>query len=432
VTDRAPLKSSIHRLLSLRVAVATGFIALAFASIAFFTERNRLQRFAAGVQPILDDSAGVDPDLMQAALHGYSMRSRRAERRNGSFVFVGIYDEGGTELARVEDQNYDYIEDVRIIMESIGHASDDWESEPSVTARVAGFFNDTATTEIYTTRGDIIAHVEGVFAISDVGLADLRRRVLRTVLYVIGIVLLTTLTIYPVISNLLGRLARTTISLLDSNLETLQVLGSAIAKRDSDTDAHNYRVTLYSVHLAQEIGLSHEAMRTLIKGALLHDVGKIGIRDAVLLKPGKLSHAEYEVMKKHVYHGVDITSRSSWLADARAVVASHHEKYDGNGYPDGLAGEDIPIVARIFAIIDVFDALTSKRPYKEPFSFEETMQILREGSGTHFDPQLLTIFDRCARRLYDTYAGRTDDSAREDLYNLTAEYFPRDVSELID
>jgi len=444
VTDRAPLKSSIHRLLSLRVAVAAAFAALVFATVAFFGERRQLeenvadvarfevQRFAAGTQTILDNPDGIDPALMQASLDGYSARSRRAVRRDGEFVFVGIYAQDGEEIAHMEDAGYEHIDAVHDIVESLTHTAKEWESEPTVTAVVMGRTHVGVAVPLENSGGEIVAHVEGVFAVSDEAAAAMRRSVLRAVLYVVAIVLLTTLIIYPVISNLLGRLARTTVSLLDSNLETLQVLGSAIAKRDSDTDAHNYRVTLYAVRLAQEIGLGHEKVRTLIKGALLHDVGKIGIRDAVLLKPGKLSHAEYEVMKKHVYHGVDITSRSSWLADARSVVASHHEKYDGKGYPEGLAGEDIPIEARIFAIVDVFDALTSKRPYKEPFSFEETMRILREGSGSHFDPQLLTLFDRCARDLYDTYAGRADDSAREDLHKLTATYFPRDVSELID
>jgi HD-GYP domain-containing protein (c-di-GMP phosphodiesterase class II) len=444
VNDRAPLKSSIHRLLSLRVAVATAFAALALGTVAFFGERSRLegsvadvarfevQRFAAGTQLILDDPEGIDPDLMQASLEGYSARSRRAVRQDGVFVFVGVYGEDGAEIARMEDGAYEHIDAVRDIMESLTHTAKEWEKEPTVTAVVMGQPHVGVAVPLYNSAGDIVAHVEGVFAVSDEAAAAARRAVVRAVLYVVAIVLLTTLIIYPVISNLLGRLARTTVSLLDSNLETLQVLGSAIAKRDSDTDAHNFRVTLYAVRLAQEIGLSHERMRTLIKGSLLHDVGKIGIRDAVLLKPGKLSHAEYEVMKKHVYHGVDITSRSSWLADARSVVASHHEHYDGKGYPDGLAGEDIPVEARIFAIVDVFDALTSKRPYKDPFTFQETMQILREGAGSHFDPQLLTLFDRCARDLYDTYAGRTDETAREDLHKLTATYFPRDVAELID
>ena len=120
-------------------------------------------------------------------------------------------------------------------------------------------------------------------------------------------------------------------------------------------------------------------IRILIKGAFLHDVGKIGIRDNILLKPGRLDEEEFEEMKRHVNHGLDIISKSAWLNEASAVVGSHHEKYEGNGYPAGLKGEAIPVLARIFAIADVFDALTSHRPYKKPLSYEETIDILMKG-----------------------------------------------------
>ena len=109
-------------------------------------------------------------------------------------------------------------------------------------------------------------------------------------------------------------------------------------------------------------------MRALLKGAFLHDVGKLGIRDAILLKPGKLDAAEFGEMKRHVAHGLDIIERSSWLRDATAVVGHHHEKWDGSGYGTGSAARQIPLPARIFAVADVFDALTSRRPYKEPLS----------------------------------------------------------------
>ena len=124
----------------------------------------------------------------------------------------------------------------------------------------------------------------------------------------------------------------------------------------------------------------------------LHDVGKIGVRDSILLKPGRLDKDEYEIMKTHVRHGLDIVKRSAWLKDATDVVGYHHEKFNGEGYFENLAGEKIPIAARIFAIADVFDALTSERPYKKAFSLEQAISILKEGKETHFDPQLLDVF----------------------------------------
>ena len=180
--------------------------------------------------------------------------------------------------------------------------------------------------------------------------------------------------------------------LLTANLEMLEMLGAMIAKRDSDTSAHNYRVTIYSVRLAEALGLGLQHIRALIKGAFVHDIGKIAIPDHILLKPGRLDEQEFAIMRTHVQHGVEVVSGSSWLNDAIEVIHYHHEKYNGDGYPDGLTGEAIPLNARIFAIIDVFDALTSHRPYKEAMSIEKSMAIITESSGSHFDPQIVGVF----------------------------------------
>jgi HD-GYP domain-containing protein (c-di-GMP phosphodiesterase class II) len=128
---------------------------------------------------------------------------------------------------------------------------------------------------------------------------------------------------------------------------------------------------------------------------------------------------------------MDLTDRASWLKDAQAVIGSHHEKFDGAGYPEGLKGEAIPLVARIFAITDVFDALTSQRPYKEAMSYEETMQILDAGRGSHFDPSLLESFNGIARPLFDTYSGMGGDKAKERLELMTEEYFKAHVADLL-
>jgi HD-GYP domain-containing protein (c-di-GMP phosphodiesterase class II) len=272
-------------------------------------------------------------------------------------------------------------------------------------------------------NGTLVAYGEGLFRVSDEAVAQVRRTALQSALYVNLIVLATALLLYPVILTLMRRLARYSESLLASNLETLEVLGSAIAKRDSDTDAHNYRVTLYSLRLAEAAGLDADRTRGLIKGAFLHDVGKIGIRDHILHKPARLDADEFRFMQTHVDHGLDIVHRSFWLADAEDVVIGHHEKFDGSGYPKQIAGEDIPLEARIFAIADVFDALTSRRPYKEPLSFDETMSILHEGRGRHFDPTLLDRFDAIARELYKRYGGRDDDELRAEVRAIVKRFF---------
>jgi HD-GYP domain-containing protein (c-di-GMP phosphodiesterase class II) len=152
-------------------------------------------------------------------------------------------------------------------------------------------------------------------------------------------------------------------------------------------------------------------------------VGKLGIPDNILLKPARLDPQEFSVMKTHVEKGADIVQRSSWLREGTEVVGYHHEKYAGGGYPHGLTGGDIPVTARIFAVSDVFDALTSHRPYKKPLSFEETMDILEQDRDKHFDPTVLNAFGKVARELYDRYAGHEGDDLREELAAVVMTYF---------
>ncbi len=257
---------------------------------------------------------------------------------------------------------------------------------------------------VVSKAGSRVASLKGIFAFSADAIADFRLRGVRTMAIVILVVLLTAAVTYPIVRRLLGQVTDFSVRLLDANLDVLATLGSAIAKRDSDTHAHNYRVTIYAVRLAEAVGVPPPTIRSLIKGAFLHDVGKIGIPDGILLKPGKLDDAEYALMKTHVEHGRDIVSRSRWLQDAMDVVYAHHEQVEGRGYPRGLAGSDIPVTARMFAIADVFDALTSRRPYKEPWSFEKAMEILAKGAAPISIPSCWTLSVglpvRCSLRLF--------------------------------
>jgi putative nucleotidyltransferase with HDIG domain len=262
----------------------------------------------------------------------------------------------------------------------------------------------------------------GVFAEPEEERSRTRWRAVWAALAVVGLVLAVAAVQYPILLQLVRRITGMSVDLLDSNLATIQVLGSAIAKRDSDTDAHNCRVTIYALRLAEAVGIEADAARDLIKGSLLHDVGKIGVSDKILLKPGRLTDAETREMHKHVRYGVEIVEPSRWLAEAGDVVRNHHEKYDGSGYDDGLRGDRIPLVARIFAIADVFDALTSRRPYKEAIAVPEAVRILREGRGTHFDPRLLDAFEPIAGPLYERVS-QSEEGARLELDEIVAHYF---------
>ena len=204
---------------------------------------------------------------------------------------------------------------------------------------------------------------------------------------------------------------------------TINTLGNAIALRDSDTNEHNYRVSIYSIRLAQEINLEKKQMKKLIIGAFLHDIGKIGITDTILLKNGKLTNDEFEIMKQHVQKGVKLIENNKWLENGKDVILYHHEKYDGRGYPNKIAGDQIPKIARIFTVVDVFDALTSKRPYKEPFSYEKAINMLSESSGTHFDPLILKSFIKISKKLYNKIISKSHKQLKDELDGLITDCF---------
>lgn len=259
--------------------------------------------------------------------------------------------------------------------------------------------------------GRHVGWFEGIYRLSPETIDGIRADIAQITALVVGAVLLTAGVLHPLMASLQGRVLGTAQDLLHANIATLKVLGSAIAKRDSDTNAHNFRVTIHSVRIAEAMGLDEAAIRRLIKGAFLHDVGKIAIADAILLKPGRLTAEEFAEMKTHVAHGLDIVSANAWLHDAMDVVGGHHEKVDGSGYPRGLAGGDIPLAARIFAVADVFDALTSERPYKKPMTVDAALAILEEGRGTHFDGAVLDAFNGIVARTHAEVTAAEDVEA---------------------
>lgn len=265
--------------------------------------------------------------------------------------------------------------------------------------------------------------LEGFYLIDAATLNEWRVRIAGTVTVAILAAFATAAVLYPVLLGLLHQVTGLTSSLMASNLSLLTALGGAIAKRDSDTDAHNYRVTLYAVALAEALRMPDEEIVHLIVGAFLHDVGKIGIPDAILLKPGRLTADEFEIMKTHTSHGQDIVSGNAWLGKAESVIRHHHEKFDGSGYPDGLAGEHIPRIARVFAVVDVFDALVSARPYKSPMLLESALAIIRKDAGKHFDPEMVDAFTQIAKGVHVELASANDAELRRRLDATITKYF---------
>lgn len=176
--------------------------------------------------------------------------------------------------------------------------------------------------------------------------------------------------------------------------ETVIRLCKAAEYRDPETGAHILRMSYYSHLIAKRLGLSVDDQELLLEAAPMHDIGKVGIADKILLKPGRLDAEEFEIMKQHALYGYELLkgSSSKVLQAGAEIARGHHEKYDGSGYPAGLSGSDIPLFSRIVAVADVFDALTSERPYKKAWTLEAAREFLSKGAGTHFDPQCVQTF----------------------------------------
>jgi len=211
----------------------------------------------------------------------------------------------------------------------------------------------------------------------------------------------TQLAIYDQARHLEKLVQKRTAELNETRVEIIRRLGRAAEFKDNETGMHVIRMSWFSRFLAEQIGKSEQWCDLLYNAAPMHDIGKIGIPDRVLLKPGKLDAEEWSIMQKHVEYGAEIIGdhRSPLLKLAKEVAIFHHEKWNGKGYPKGVSGKDIPISARIVAIADVFDALTSERPYKKAWSEDRAIALLQEESGEHFEPHLVSEFIKCLPRV---------------------------------
>ena len=203
-----------------------------------------------------------------------------------------------------------------------------------------------------------------------------------------------------IVSARTSRLRATMLDLERSYDITLEAMGDALDLRDTETEGHSRRVTAYTIALAREMGLDGEQLNIIARGAFLHDIGKIAIPDQILLKPGKLTSEEMEVMRQHCVRGYEMVRKIPFLHQVSEIVYTHQETYDGRGYPRGLRGDEIPLGARIFAIADTLDAITSDRPYRKGRSFAEARTEILRCSGGQFDPAIVEVFLRMPEELW--------------------------------
>jgi putative nucleotidyltransferase with HDIG domain len=332
----------------------------------------------------LKDQRDFDMVRKQVAEHILSDHISR-----GNFVVIELYDPAKKQVLNVSDPDFGHVEDV------FNKQTHSMQLTDKVTYRKLyddGMLYLQVFAPISIASGEVVAYFEGIYRMEPEATHAMNRRLLMAVLQVVVVIFVTAVAMYPVIIVLNRDTIRLSDDLAMANMGILESLGSAVSKRDSGTNSHNYRVTLYAIRFAEVVGLDREGIQGLVKGAFLHDIGKIGISDAILNKPAALTPDESRIMEGHVDHGLDIVKNYAWLRDAVDVVKYHHEKYDGTGYRTNLRGKDIPLIARIFTIVDVFDALTSRRPYRDAVSYNEALYIMQVDSGTRFDPDLLKRF----------------------------------------
>lgn len=410
----------LHRYLITRFFIAGTVICVVIGGLVYYWEGRRVEKMAFELAVV--SAKHFDTPEMRALLSTDKPLSHpelAAILEQSGFIGVRIFDLSGNVLMETLDRSAVNIwADVGTHQHAFpepGNTHSNWlENNDGDYVQVV--------IPLLDFKGTVVAYFEGIYR-PDAGTQYARKTQVRSAVFTAFVVAISSLLLlYPVLLGLTRRALALSSSLLDSNLELLQSLGSAIAKRDSDTDTHNYRVTLYAVKLAEAMKLNRIQIESVIVGAFLHDVGKIGIPDQILLKPGRLTAEEFEIMKTHVLLGSEIIHDSNWLKQARDVVLFHHERFDGHGYPHGLCGMEIPVCARLFAVVDVFDALMSERPYKGSLLFEEALKILREGAGNHFDPEVVDIFEKIAPALYDDIGCGDKQAMREKMKSVVKKY----------
>lgn len=193
---------------------------------------------------------------------------------------------------------------------------------------------------------------------------------------------------------------------------TLEALGDALDLKDAETEGHSKRVTAFTIAMARAMGLSPEEIRVIARGAFLHDIGKMAIPDAILRKPAALTDEEKTIMREHCYRGYRMVRKIPFLADAAEIVYAHQEHYDGSGYPRGLKQQEIPLGARLFAVADTLDAITSDRPYRAAQSFLAARQEIARFSGTQFDPSVVSVFQSMPDAIWEDLRREIDNQSK--------------------
>ncbi len=407
-----------------RIGAVSLLLALLASPLSWFVVRQNVEQSTVALaieesQRLLGHFGAIALSGLGAASHADSAAKALA---GGLFDIAEIYDGQGQRLAEAMTSNGLQVEGILLHHATPNYKSTRYESVNLPDRRwVLRVFVPLRLGNV--PESEVTGYFEGVRIVPEWQRQRMLSSALSAALMAGLASLLCGLAIYPVVVRLSADNERKALEVLDSHISMMEALGRAIAKRDSETGAHNYRVAWIAGSIAEKFGFRGSKMQSLIVGSFLHDVGKIGIPDAILLKPGPLDHDELAIMQTHVQLGEEIVTGIGWLEGANEVVAGHHERWDGTGYPRRLKGEHIPLAARIFAVADVFDALCSRRPYKEPMNFETVMEILERESGSHFDPDVMTEFRPMARKIFDHLADCSEEAASKMLEGRVRKHY---------
>ena len=398
-----------------RIAMVSVFLAILASPIAWYVARENAEGSTVSLaieesQRLISHFEAIAQTGPLAVEHANNAASAIT---GGLFDIAEIYDRSGSKLAEKMTPEGAAIEELLPSHGKPGYENASYESVQLPDQRWGLRVFVPLREQRDNPQSAITGYFEGVRVVPEWQQTRMVSDALSVAVLVGLAALLCGAAIYPVVVHLSADNERKAREVLDSHVSMMEALGRSIAKRDSDTGAHNYRVAWIAARIGERLGLQGREMQALIAGSFLHDIGKIGIPDAILLKPGKLNDEEMTIMRTHVDQGEEILSGIGWLEKAGSVVAGHHEKWNGTGYPRQQSGPAIPLPARIFAVADVFDALCSKRPYKEPMPFEVAMNLLDEETGHHFDPAVMQAFHPISREIFDRLNGRCEEECRQ-------------------
>ena len=423
---------SFNQKLALRISIISIVTAVILGGISWYLAFNRSEDLTKGLTL---EAAQHLTDRNSPFTHSITIMDEEASQASTNLVKFGIFD-----LVQIYDANFkilgSYTDELNDSVNLYSKAKQAQEIGLRTTKQ--NFYNLPSGERVVVTlaalylnadqNNRIIGYLETVRVVPQWRETQILDEALEDAVMVVLAVLICGGILYPAITGLNKEKVLKADKLYKSNIQLMKSLGEAVAKRDAQTGIHNYRVTLIAIKLAEALNITPEQMEPIIIGSLLHDIGKISIPDAILLKPGKLSPEEMEIIKTHVTQGESMIKGRTLLHDGYPIISTHHEKWDGTGYPRGLENTKIPLSARIFAVADVFDSLCSQRPYKEMMSYEEAIEIITSGSGTHFDPQIVKAFLGIAKLVHTEISSLNEEQIQAKLDPIIDSYLREQLS----